>query len=87
MKFQSTVGFQAGQRMGWTGFTWDKHLFPDPKMFLDWYVLASMWFITCTCRPVFAGSDVLIIIAIILCNRCKVKGLKNTLNLHPASGK
>ena len=28
----------AGQTIGWTGFTWDKHLFPDPKMFLDWYV-------------------------------------------------
>ena len=27
----------AGQRLGWTGFTWDNHLFPEPKMFLDWY--------------------------------------------------
>ena len=34
--------FQAGQRMGWTGFTWDKHLFPDPKMFLDWYTIMSI---------------------------------------------
>jgi len=27
---------QAGQSIGWTGFTWDNHLFPDPKGFLDW---------------------------------------------------
>ena len=32
---------QAGQRKGWTGFTWDKHLFPDPKGFLDWSVQHS----------------------------------------------
>ena len=32
----------AGQTIGWTGFTWDKHLFPDPKMFLDWYVCTDM---------------------------------------------
>jgi alpha-glucosidase (family GH31 glycosyl hydrolase) len=44
---------QAGQPMGWTGFTWDPNLFPNPKAFLDY---------------------------------CKSKGLKNTLNLHPASG-
>ena len=31
--------------MGWTGFTWDKHLFPDPKMFLDWYVPDSQKFL------------------------------------------
>ena len=35
--YENNYDFQAGQRMGWTGFTWDKHLFPDPKMFLDWY--------------------------------------------------
>ena len=34
----TSYDFQAGQRMGWTGFTWDKHLFPNPTMFLDWYV-------------------------------------------------
>lgn len=44
---------QAGQTIGWTGFTWDSNLFPNPKGFLDW---------------------------------CKAQGLKNTLNLHPASG-
>lgn len=30
---------QAGQQIGWTGFTWDNHLFPNPKGFLDWYIL------------------------------------------------
>ncbi len=44
---------QAGQRLGWTGYTWDKILFPDPEGFLHW---------------------------------CREKGLKVTLNLHPASG-
>ena len=27
---------QAGQPSGWTGFTWNKNYFPDPKKFLDW---------------------------------------------------
>jgi alpha-glucosidase len=27
---------QAGESIGWTGFTWDEHLFPDPQAFLDW---------------------------------------------------
>ena len=44
---------QAGQIVGWSGYTWDKILFPDPEEFLSW---------------------------------CKKKGLKTTLNLHPASG-
>lgn len=26
---------QAGQRLGWSGYTWDKFLFPYPKDFLD----------------------------------------------------
>ncbi|MEG1044414.1 MAG: glycoside hydrolase family 31 protein [Oscillospiraceae bacterium] len=38
---------------GWTGYTWNKELFPDPKGFMDW-----------------------------LHNR----GMKVTLNVHPASG-
>lgn len=25
---------QAGQKKGWTGFTWDKRLFPDPEQFI-----------------------------------------------------
>ncbi len=44
---------QAGQPLGWTGYTWDRNYFPDPEGFLQW---------------------------------CKDKGLKVTLNLHPASG-
>jgi alpha-glucosidase (family GH31 glycosyl hydrolase) len=27
---------QAGQTPGWTGFTWDKQLFPNPDVFLAW---------------------------------------------------
>ena len=44
---------QAGLTFGWTGYTWNKDYFPDPKAFLDW---------------------------------TESKGLKVTLNLHPASG-
>jgi len=43
----------AGETPGWTGYTWDKHLFPNSTAFLE---------------------------------HCKQKGLRNTLNLHPASG-
>jgi len=44
---------QAGQPLGWTGYTWDRDYFPDPDGFLKW---------------------------------CKQKGLRVTLNIHPASG-
>lgn len=27
---------QAGQSLGWTGYTWDKNYFPDPSGFLRW---------------------------------------------------
>ncbi|MCK5087486.1 MAG: hypothetical protein KAQ90_08195, partial [Melioribacteraceae bacterium] len=27
---------QAGEGIGWTGFTWNKNYFPDPKKFLKW---------------------------------------------------
>ena len=27
---------QAGQRLGWTGYTWDRNYFPDPPTFLQW---------------------------------------------------
>ncbi|HVP39161.1 MAG TPA: TIM-barrel domain-containing protein, partial [Candidatus Saccharimonadales bacterium] len=27
---------QAGQRLGWTGYTWDPAYFPDPDAFLGW---------------------------------------------------
>ena len=45
---------QAGQSIGWTGFTFDPHLYPDHAKFLQW---------------------------------CKQLNMKNTLNVHPASGK
>ena len=44
---------QAGHRLGWSGYTWNRTLFPDPGGFLAW---------------------------------CHERGLKTTLNLHPASG-
>jgi alpha-glucosidase len=27
---------QAGQRLGWTGYTWNRAYFPDPEAFLSW---------------------------------------------------
>ena len=27
---------QAGQRLGWTGYTWNRNYFPDPTAFLSW---------------------------------------------------
>ncbi len=27
---------QAGEGIGWTGFTWNRNYFPDPKIFLQW---------------------------------------------------
>jgi len=27
---------QAGQTLGWTGYTWDRNYFPDPEGFLTW---------------------------------------------------
>jgi alpha-glucosidase (family GH31 glycosyl hydrolase) len=27
---------QSGHRVGWTGYTWNKNLFPDPPSFLKW---------------------------------------------------
>ena len=44
---------QAGENIGWSGFTFDEHLFVNHTQFLAW---------------------------------CKTLGLRNTLNLHPASG-
>ena len=43
----------AGQRKGWTGYTWNPTYFPDPEGFLAWV---------------------------------HGRGLRTTLNLHPASG-
>ncbi len=45
---------QAGESIGWSGYTFNRHLFPDPPKFLEW---------------------------------SKQLRLKNTLNVHPASGK
>jgi len=53
MRWSKRVKDQAGQTLGWTGYTWDRNFFPDPDAFLAW---------------------------------CKQRGLKTTLNLHPASG-
>lgn len=44
---------EFGQEIGWTGFTWNRNLFPEPEKFLSW---------------------------------TKARGLKVTMNLHPASG-
>ena len=52
--YKNNTKDQAGERAGWTGFTFDEHLFPYHQKFLQW---------------------------------CKQLGLKNTLNVHPASGK
>ncbi len=27
---------EVGQRIGWTGYTWQKELFPNPDNFLEW---------------------------------------------------
>ncbi len=44
---------QSGQGLGWTGYTWNRLLFPDPDQFLK---------------------------------QMRQRGLKITMNLHPASG-
>ena len=36
MRWAKQVLDQAGQRLGWTGYTWDKNYFPDPPGFLAW---------------------------------------------------
>jgi len=53
LRWGKTKRDQAGQPLGWSGYSWDKTLFPEPEEFLSW---------------------------------CQKKGLKTTLNLHPASG-
>ncbi len=53
LRWDKPVKDQAGLRLGWTGYTWDPALFPDPAGFLAW---------------------------------CEARGIKTTLNLHPASG-
>ncbi len=53
LRWSKRVLDQSGEMKGWTGYTWDKNLFPDPAEFLKW---------------------------------CRDRGLKITLNLHPAAG-
>ena len=36
MRWDKEVLDQAGQRLGWTGYTWDSTYFPDPESFLGW---------------------------------------------------
>jgi alpha-glucosidase (family GH31 glycosyl hydrolase) len=36
LRWRGAAKDQAGQRLGWTGYTWDKTLFPDPEGFLKW---------------------------------------------------
>ena len=36
LRWSKRVLDQAGQTKGWTGYTWNKILFPDPKEFLSW---------------------------------------------------
>ena len=36
MRWSKDVRDQAGERLGWTGYTWDSDYFPDPLGFLAW---------------------------------------------------
>ncbi|MBD3411145.1 MAG: DUF5110 domain-containing protein [Ignavibacteriales bacterium] len=36
LTFYNYTPDQAGQHLGWTGYTWDPNHFPDPEAFLDW---------------------------------------------------
>jgi hypothetical protein len=36
MRWSKDVKDQAGERLGWTGYTWDKNYFPEPANFLAW---------------------------------------------------
>jgi len=36
LRWQGQPQDQAGQRLGWTGYTWDRAYFPDPDLFLGW---------------------------------------------------
>jgi alpha-glucosidase len=36
LRWQGQPADQAGQRLGWTGYTWDRAYFPDPDAFLGW---------------------------------------------------
>ena len=36
LRKKSSPKDEYGQRIGWTGYTWQKELFPSPKNFLEW---------------------------------------------------
>ncbi len=36
LRWSKRVLDQAGEMKGWTGYTWNRTLFPDPKEFLNW---------------------------------------------------
>ena len=36
MRWSQKVIDQAGQKLGWTGYTWDRNFFPDPDGFMQW---------------------------------------------------
>jgi alpha-glucosidase (family GH31 glycosyl hydrolase) len=36
MRWEKEVRDQAGQTLGWTGYTWDRNYFPEPASFLSW---------------------------------------------------
>jgi alpha-glucosidase (family GH31 glycosyl hydrolase) len=36
MRWSDKPSDQAGQQLGWTGYTWDRNYFPDPTGFLKW---------------------------------------------------
>jgi alpha-glucosidase (family GH31 glycosyl hydrolase) len=36
LRWSKQVKDQAGQQLGWTGYTWDRNYFPDPAGFLKW---------------------------------------------------
>jgi alpha-glucosidase (family GH31 glycosyl hydrolase) len=36
MRWSQNIKDQAGQKLGWTGYTWDRNFFPDPDGFMRW---------------------------------------------------
>ena len=36
LRWETSPKDQSGHTLGWTGYTWDKTLFPDPPQFLSW---------------------------------------------------
>ncbi len=42
MRWENDVRDQAGQTLGWTGYTWDRNYFPDPAKFLAWCAVQGL---------------------------------------------